>query len=68
MRRLVHQAEWRRRRQELEAAGGYQILPRRLRGRKSSAATSARWGEGMILEGAEVQRIAQNHGVPRDSH
>jgi len=26
-------------------------------------------GDGMILEGAEsYQRIAQTHGVPRDSH
>jgi dihydroxy-acid dehydratase len=66
---LVDEAEWQRRRQELEAAGGYQYPASQTPWQEIQRRTVGQMGEGMILEGAEAyQRIAQTCGVPRDSH
>ena len=66
---LVDEAEWQRRRQELEAAGGYQYPASQTPWQEIERHYFGQMGEGMILEGAEkYQRIAQTKGVPRDSH
>src|SRR5947199_6353464 len=66
---LVDEGEWQRRRQELEAAGGYQYPASQTPWQEIQRRTVGQMGEGMILEGAEsYQRIAQTFGVPRDSH
>jgi xylonate dehydratase len=66
---LVDEAEWQRRRQELEAAGGYQYPASQTPWQEIQRRYVGQMGEGMILEGAEsYQRIAQTRGVPRDSH
>ena len=66
---LVDAAEWQRRREELEAAGGYRYPASQTPWQEIQRAYVGQMGEGMILEGAEkYQRIAQTFGVPRDSH
>jgi dihydroxy-acid dehydratase len=66
---LVDEAEWHRRRQELETAGGYQYPASQTPWQEIQRRYVGQMGEGMILEGAEsYQRIAQTRGVPRDSH
>ena len=66
---LVNAAEWQRRREELEAAGGYRYPASQTPWQEIQRRYVGQMGEGMILEGAEkYQRIAQTFGVPRDSH
>ena len=66
---LVDEAEWLRRREELEAAGGFSYPASQTPWQEIQRRTVGQLGEGMILEGAEkYQRVAQTHGVPRDSH
>jgi dihydroxy-acid dehydratase len=66
---LVDAGEWQRRREELEAAGGYRYPASQTPWQEIQRAYVGQMGEGMILEGAEkYQRIAQTFGVPRDSH
>jgi len=66
---LVDEAEWERRRQELEATGGYAYPASQTPWQEIQRRYVGQMGDGMILEGAEsYQRIAQTHGVPRDSH
>jgi dihydroxy-acid dehydratase len=64
-----HPAEWQRRRQELEASGGYPFPASQTPWQEIERHYFGQMGEGMILEGMEkYQRIAQTRGVPRDSH
>jgi dihydroxy-acid dehydratase len=66
---LVDVGEWQRRREELEAAGGYRYPASQTPWQEIQREYVGQMGEGMILEGAEkYQRIAQTFGVPRDSH
>jgi dihydroxy-acid dehydratase len=66
---LVDEAEWQMRRQELEAAGGYQYPASQTPWQEIQRRYVGQMGDGMILEGAEkYQRVAQTFGVPRDSH
>ncbi len=66
---LVDEAEWQRRRQQLEAGGGYPYPPSQTPWQEIQRRTVGQMGEGMILEGSEkYQRVAQTFGVPRDSH
>jgi dihydroxy-acid dehydratase len=66
---LVDPAEWQRRRQELEASGGYPFPASQTPWQEIERHYFGQMGEGMILEGMEkYQRIAQTRGVPRDSH
>jgi dihydroxy-acid dehydratase len=66
---LVDPAEWQRRREELEAGGGYPFPASQTPWQEMERAYFGQMGEGMILEGSEkYQRIAQTIGVPRDSH
>ena len=66
---LVDEAEWQRRRDELEAAGGFAYPASQTPWQEIQRRTVGQLGDGMILEGAEsYQRIAQTRGVPRDSH
>lgn len=66
---LVDAAEWQRRREALEAAGGYPYPASQTPWQEIQRRTVGQMGDGMILEGAEsYQRIAQTRGLPRDSH
>jgi dihydroxy-acid dehydratase len=66
---LVDPAEWERRRQELEAKGGYPFPASQTPWQEIERHYYGQMGEGMILEGMEkYQRIAQTKGLPRDSH
>jgi dihydroxy-acid dehydratase len=66
---LVDEAEWQRRREELEAAGGYPYPASQTPWQEIQRRYVGQMGEGMILEGAEkYQRVAQVRGLPRDSH
>jgi dihydroxy-acid dehydratase len=66
---LVDPAEWERRRQELQANGGYKYPASQTPWQEIERHYFGQMGEGMILEGSEkYQRIAQTRGVPRDSH
>jgi dihydroxy-acid dehydratase len=66
---LVDAAEWARRREELEAAGGYPYPLSQTPWQEIQRRSVGQMGDGMILEGAErYQRIAQTKGIPRDSH
>src|SRR5438445_3754888 len=66
---LVDDAVWQQRRQDLEAAGGYQYPASQTPWQEIQRRTVGQMGDGMILEGAEsYQRIAQTRGLPRDSH
>jgi dihydroxy-acid dehydratase len=66
---LVDAGEWQRRREDLDAAGGYRYPASQTPWQEIQRAYVGQMGEGMILEGAEkYQRIAQTFGVPRDSH
>jgi len=66
---LVDPAEWERRRQELEANGGYPYPQSQTPWQEIERHYFGQMGEGMILEGMEkYQRIAQTRGVPRNSH
>jgi dihydroxy-acid dehydratase len=66
---LVDALEWERRREELEASGGYRYPESQTPWQEIERRYFGQMGEGMILEGAECyQRIAQTRGIPRDSH
>jgi dihydroxy-acid dehydratase len=66
---LVDEAEWQRRRDELEAAGGYKYPASQTPWQEIQRRYVGQMGEGMILEGSEkYQRVDQTRGVPRDSH
>src|SRR5437762_4797342 len=66
---LVDEAEWQKRRDELETAGGFAYPASQTPWQEIQRRTVGQLGDGMILEGAEsYQRIAQTRGVPRDSH
>ena len=66
---LIDATEWERRRQELEANGGYKYPASQTPWQEIERRYFGQMGEGMILEGSEkYQRIAQTLGVPRDSH
>ena len=66
---LIPQDELTARRQELTAAGGYKYPPSQTPWQAIQRAIVGQLDTGAILEGSEVfQRIAQNAGLPRDSH
>ena len=66
---LVDGPEWERRRQALDAAGGYAYPASQTPWQQIQRDYVGQMSEGMILEGAEeYQRISQKFGVPRDSH
>lgn len=66
---LVPEEEIARRRAALEAAGGYAYPPSQTPWQQIQRQIVGQLDRGAILEGAEsFQRIAQTHGLPRDSH
>jgi dihydroxy-acid dehydratase len=66
---LVDDEELAARRAELEAAGGFPYPPPQTPWQEIQRALTGQLQTGAILEGAEkYQRIAQQRGLPRDSH
>ncbi|HEV2362888.1 MAG TPA: IlvD/Edd family dehydratase [Caulobacteraceae bacterium] len=66
---LVDEAEFDRRRRELEAKGGYAFPASQTPWQELHRRLVGQLGEGAILEGAEAyQRVAQTKGLPRDNH
>jgi len=66
---LLPEEEIRRRREDLNARGGYPYPASQTPWQAIQRAMVAQLSEGMILKGSEAfQRIAQVHGVPRDNH
>jgi dihydroxy-acid dehydratase len=66
---LVDEAELAKRREALEAAGGFRIPESQSPWQEIQRMTVGQSGTGAILEGAEkYQRLAQKYRVPRHSH
>jgi dihydroxy-acid dehydratase len=66
---LVPDEELTRRRDELEASGGYPAPPSQTPWQEIQRHNIGQLGAGAILEGAEkYQRVAETFGVPRDNH
>ena len=66
---LVDEAELAERRRALEAAGGYRYPPSQTPWQEISRSLVGQHGSGAVLETAvKYQRVAETHGVPRDSH
>jgi dihydroxy-acid dehydratase len=66
---LVDEAELGKRREALEAAGGFRIPESQSPWQEIQRMTVGQSGTGAILEGAEkYQRLAQKYRVPRHSH
>ena len=66
---LVDEAELTERRRALEAAGGYRYPPSQTPWQEISRSLVGQHGSGAVLETAvKYQRVAETHGVPRDSH
>lgn len=66
---LVSDAELAKRRADLEAAGGYSGPPSQTPWQEIQRAAVGQFASGAVLEPAvKYQRIAQTHGLPRDSH
>jgi dihydroxy-acid dehydratase len=66
---LVDEEELRRRRAELDAAGGYQYPPSQTPWQDIQRAIVGELSEGMVLKPAvKYQRIDATFGVPRDNH
>ncbi|MEO9133268.1 MAG: IlvD/Edd family dehydratase [Sphingomonas sp.] len=66
---LIDDAELRRRRDTLAAAGGYAYPASQTPWQEIQRALIGQMDTGAILEGSETyQRIAQTRGLPRDSH
>ena len=66
---LIDNEELAARRSELEAAGGYPYPPSQTPWQEIQRDLVGQMQTGAILEGAEkYQRIAQERGLPRDSH
>ena len=65
----VSDAELARRREALDAAGGYQIPPPQTPWQELSRELTGQYPGGAVIERAvPYQRIAQTRGLPRDSH
>ncbi|WP_242415811.1 IlvD/Edd family dehydratase [Sphingomonas panni] len=66
---LLSDEELAARRQELEAAGGYQYPASQTPWQEIQRSVVGQMATGAILEGAEAyQKIAQTRGLPRDNH
>ncbi|MFC3098493.1 IlvD/Edd family dehydratase [Alteraurantiacibacter palmitatis] len=66
---LVDEPEMQRRREELNAAGGYAYPPSQTPWQKILRDLVGQMDTGAILEGSEsFQRIAQTRGIPRNNH
>jgi dihydroxy-acid dehydratase len=66
---LVSDEELAQRRRELEAAGGYKYPAGQTPWQEIQRGLTGQLGDGAVLEPAlKHQRIAERHGVPRDSH
>ncbi|WP_294393361.1 IlvD/Edd family dehydratase [uncultured Sphingomonas sp.] len=66
---LVDDAELQRRREALEAAGGYKYPASQTPWQEIQRNLVGQMNTGAILEGAEkYQKIAETRGLPRDSH
>ena len=66
---LVSDEELAERRKALESSGGYQYPESQTPWQEIQRQVVGDMSSGAILEGAEkYQRIAQTHGIPRDSH
>ena len=66
---LLSDEELSTRRTALAAEGGYRFPPSQTPWQEIQRGLTGQMGSGAILEGAEkFQRIAQTHGIPRDSH
>jgi len=66
---LLPDEELAARRQELEAAGGYQYPASQTPWQEIQRSVVGQMATGAILEGAEAyQKIAQTRGLPRDNH
>lgn len=66
---LLSDEELAQRRQELEAAGGYQYPASQTPWQEIQRSVVGQMATGAILEGAEAyQKIAQTRGLPRDNH
>jgi dihydroxy-acid dehydratase len=66
---LVSEEELRRRREALEAAGGYRYPPSQTPWQEIQRADVGQLQDGAVLESAvKYQRLAQTQGVPRHSH
>jgi dihydroxy-acid dehydratase len=66
---LVDEAELGKRREALEASGGFRIPESQSPWQEIQRMTVGQSGTGAILEGAEkYQRLAQKYRVPRHSH
>ena len=66
---LVDDAELARRREELDAAGGYKYPASQTPWQEIQRASVGEAQDGAVLEGAvKYQRIAQTYGVPRHNH
>ncbi|MGN7161073.1 IlvD/Edd family dehydratase [Sphingomonas sp. SAFR-052] len=66
---LLSDEELTQRRQELEAAGGYQYPASQTPWQEIQRSVVGQMATGAILEGAEAyQKIAQTRGLPRDNH
>jgi dihydroxy-acid dehydratase len=66
---LVDDAELARRREELDAAGGYEYPASQTPWQEIQRASVGEAQDGAVLEGAvKYQRIAQTYGVPRHNH
>jgi dihydroxy-acid dehydratase len=66
---LVSEAELAERRDALAAEGGYQVPPSQTPWQEISRTLTGQYPGGAVIEAAiPYQRIAQNRGLPRDSH
>jgi dihydroxy-acid dehydratase len=66
---LVDEGELARRREELDAAGGYRYPASQTPWQEIQRAGVGEMQDGAVLEGAvKYQRIAQTYGVPRHNH
>jgi dihydroxy-acid dehydratase len=66
---LVSDDEMARRRQELDAAGGYRYPASQTPWQEIQREHQGQLGDGMVLENAvKFQRINETFGVPRDNH
>ena len=66
---LVSEAELKKRRAELEAAGGYKIPESQTPWQEIFRKEVDQLSEGMVMKGAtKFRRVAKVHPVPRDNH